>query len=135
MPRLPYIVEVYYHTHIPRHMENAIDYYVKRISGICRFSDEKVSGKIDTKGAYILDGRGKEMTTMEFISFIKSHNPGDRLRFIVGPPEGFTDEDRRKAANVISLSKLTLQHDIAHIVLLEQIYRALLTIAGVDYNK
>jgi 23S rRNA (pseudouridine1915-N3)-methyltransferase len=44
--------------------------------------------------------------------------------FAVGPADGFSDETRRTASKMISLGKMTLPHELARVVLLEQIYRA-----------
>jgi len=74
----------------------------------------------------LLDGRGKEMTSEQFASFIESQHSADvqQLIFAVGPADGFSQETRSRAQKLLSLSKMTLPHELARVVLLEQMYRA-----------
>jgi 23S rRNA (pseudouridine1915-N3)-methyltransferase len=74
----------------------------------------------------LLDGRGKEMTSEEFASFIESEQSADvqQLIFAVGPADGFSQQARNRAHRLLSLGKMTLPHELARVVLLEQIYRA-----------
>jgi 23S rRNA (pseudouridine1915-N3)-methyltransferase len=74
----------------------------------------------------LLDVRGKEFSSEELAHFIGRHqdsNPAP-LVFAVGPADGFSDEARQRAAALISLSRMTLPHELARIILLEQLYRA-----------
>ena len=74
----------------------------------------------------LLDSRGKEMTSREFASFIESEQSADvqQLIFAVGPADGFSQETRSRAHRLLSLGKMTFPHELARVVLLEQIYRA-----------
>lgn len=74
----------------------------------------------------VLDGRGKELTSEEFAAFIAAQQSADvqQLIFAVGPANGFSENARHTAARIISLGKMTLPHELARVVLLEQIYRA-----------
>ena len=74
----------------------------------------------------LLDSRGKEMTSGEFASFIESEQSADvqQLIFAVGPADGFSQETRSRAHRLLSLGKMTFPHELARVVLLEQIYRA-----------
>ena len=74
----------------------------------------------------LLDSRGKEMTSEQFAQWIESHRANDvqQLIFAIGPADGFSDVVRRVASGTISLGKMTLAHELARVVLLEQIYRA-----------
>lgn len=74
----------------------------------------------------LLDSRGRELSSEEFAEFLENHqnrNP-QPLLFAVGGANGFSDEARKSASSVLSLGKMTLAHELARIVLLEQIYRA-----------
>jgi 23S rRNA (pseudouridine1915-N3)-methyltransferase len=72
------------------------------------------------------------MTSREFASFIQKHS---FITFLIGGANGLPEEVRKKSNFLISLSKMTLQHDIARIVLLEQLYRADQIIKGNPYHR
>ena len=74
----------------------------------------------------LLDARGKELTSEQFAGFIEAQQSADvqHLIFAIGPANGFSDGSRDAADKVISFSKMTLPHELARVVLLEQIYRA-----------
>ena len=84
-----------------------------------------------------LDANGREFTSQEFANWIrKLRESGTReLVFFCGAAEGFPDEMRRDGDLKISLSRLTMPHELARVVLAEQIYRAFAAIAGHPYPK
>lgn len=112
--------------------------YFKRIS---RYSDvealplpdenalRKLREKNGTRPAHaivLLDTRGKQLSSEEFAQFLQNHqdrNP-QPLVLAIGPADGFTDPTRKSAAAILSLGKMTMAHELARIVLLEQVYRA-----------
>lgn len=74
----------------------------------------------------LLDGKGKEMTSEELAKFLGDHqerNPAPLL-FAIGPANGFTEETRQAANMLLSLGRMTIAHELARVVLLEQLYRA-----------
>ena len=74
----------------------------------------------------LLDGKGKQISSEELASFLgdcQSRNTSPLL-FGLGPADGFTDQARQAATLLLSLGKMTLAHELARIVLLEQLYRA-----------
>ena len=73
---------------------------------------------------------GKELDTYEFAKLIQDSN----TNFFIGGAFGFNEDFLNKVES-ISLSKLTLNHDIAKIVLCEQIYRSLCIIYNYPYHK
>lgn len=79
----------------------------------------------------ILDERGE---CLDSVAFAKMLNVA-RISFFIGGAFGFDDEFRNKADKIISLSKLTTSHDIARLMLFEQIYRALCINAKHPYHK
>ena len=85
----------------------------------------------------LLDGRGKQLSSEELAQFLSNHQ--DRkpspLLFAVGPANGFTDEARRAAALVLSFGKMTIAHELAQVLLLEQLYRALTILRGHPYHS
>jgi 23S rRNA (pseudouridine1915-N3)-methyltransferase len=56
------------------------------------------------------------------------------LLFAIGGPDGFSDEARRKAGLVLSLGKMTLPHELARVVVLEQLYRAFTILKNHPYH-
>ena len=86
----------------------------------------------------LLDSRGKEMTSEEFAKFIQNHqdrNP-QPLLFAIGGANGFGfgPGPHRSASLVLSLGKMTLAHELARVVLLEQLYRAFTILKGHPYH-
>jgi 23S rRNA (pseudouridine1915-N3)-methyltransferase len=105
--------------------------YEKRISSLAHAKFLETT-KIP-KDAILLDPRGREMSSEEFYELLrKRSSSGEKIIFVIGPPQGFSDVSGYER---ISLSKMTLQHDLARLVLLEQIYRALLKMKGTRYEK
>ena len=84
-----------------------------------------------------LDATGKEFTSQEFARWIgKLRDGGTReLVFFCGAAEGFPAELRGNKGIGISLSRLTMPHELARVALLEQIYRAFAILAGHPYPK
>lgn len=84
----------------------------------------------------LLDSRGKQMTSEEFASFIAAQQSADvqQLIFAIGPADGFRDETRGRANRLLSFGKMTLPHELARVVLLEQIYRAFTIIRRHPYH-
>lgn len=74
---------------------------------------------------------GKSLDTFEFSKLLSSES---EINFFIGGAFGFEEEFLKQTIN-ISLSKLTLSHKIARIVLCEQIYRALCILNNHPYHK
>ena len=58
-----------------------------------------------------------------------------RMFYAIGPADGWSAEARMRAAETISLGRITLPHELARIVAAEQIYRALTILAGHPYHS
>ena len=84
----------------------------------------------------LLDSRGKQLSSEEFAQFLRNHQDRNPLPllFAVGPPNGFAAETRQEAKLLLSLGKMTLAHELARVVLLEQLYRALTILKGHPYH-
>ena len=85
-----------------------------------------------------LDERGERLTTAELAKrFEALERRGDvkTVAFLIGASDGHTPELRQKADLVLSLSSLTLQHELALVVLLEQLYRVASMRAGSPYHR
>jgi len=83
-----------------------------------------------------LDESGSMMNSTQFARFIgDKHSLSNDIVFLIGGAYGLSPKVKSKAHRVLSMSKMTLQHDIALLVLLEQIYRAFTILHGQDYHK
>jgi 23S rRNA (pseudouridine1915-N3)-methyltransferase len=84
----------------------------------------------------LLDTRGKQLSSEEFAEFLGNHQDRNPLPllFAVGPANGFTTATRQEANLLLSLGKMTLAHELARVVLLEQLYRAFTILKGHPYH-
>lgn len=105
---------------------------------IVEVKEEHLSRFIDADAFNVLlDEKGKALTSAAFALFIEKMmiSSVKDIVFFVGGAEGFSDEFRKKADFLLSLSKMTLPHEMARMVLVEQIYRAFTIIRGEKYHK
>ena len=73
----------------------------------------------------LLDSRGKQLSSEELSEFLdREQLNAVPLLFAVGGSDGFCEEVRTHPSFTLSLGKMTLPHELARVVLLEQIYRA-----------
>lgn len=97
----------------------------------------KVAGADGKKHTLVLlDSRGRQFSSEEFAKFVgdyQTRNPLPLL-FGVGSADGFSETARRAAAQVISLGKMTLAHELARVVFLEQLYRACTILQNHPYH-
>jgi 23S rRNA (pseudouridine1915-N3)-methyltransferase len=84
-----------------------------------------------------LDTRGRTLTSEAFSRELRGLAEGGirELAFVVGGPVGLSEEVRRRARFLLSLSAMTLPHELALVVLCEQIYRAFTISRGEPYHK
>lgn len=84
----------------------------------------------------LLDARGRQFTSEEFAGLLRDQQDRgtQNLFFGIGPADGFSDNARAAADLVLSFGKMTLAHELARIVLLEQVYRALMILKGHPYH-
>lgn len=84
---------------------------------------------------FLLDEKGKAHDSRAFASQLGAlRDQGvSRFVFVIGGAFGFTDELRSRFS-LLSLSKMTFPHDLARLVLAEQLYRALQILAGTKYH-
>lgn len=84
----------------------------------------------------VLDVRGKPFSTPELADFIESWQMDGRdVAIIIGGPDGLDERFLSGTYTRLSLSKLTLPHPLARMVLIEQIYRALAINANHPYHR
>ena len=85
----------------------------------------------------LLDQRGRQLTSEELAEMLDAHQVRgtQSLIFAVGPADGFTQQARHVANLVLSLGRMTLAHELARVVLLEQLYRGFTIIKGHPYHR
>ena len=128
-------------------IQSLTDEYLKRLSRYAEveggaIKDEAALLKLCTRDSrprhalVLLDGRGRQLSSEELAKFLGDHqdrNPMPLL-FAVGAADGFTDQARQAATLVLSLGTMTLAHELARVVLLEQLYRAFTILKGHPYH-
>lgn len=140
-----------------RHCAALIADYLDRIKrfAACEVSELKEQGSRDEKRVIaaesvkllaaiekddfvvLLDERGETMTSPEMAEFIAARQQAatKRLAFVIGGFAGVSDEVRGRVNRQISLSRMTFPHELARVVLTEQIYRAFTLLGGLPYHK
>ena len=142
-----------------KHFITSIQEYVQRISHYVPFSFEVISELKGSKnlsekeqkdregeqilksflpGDYIvlLDEHGRERRSIEFAQWIQKRMSAGpkRLVFVVGGPYGFSEAVYAVAQEKVSLSQMTLSHQMIRLLFVEQIYRALTILNGEPYH-
>ena len=84
-----------------------------------------------------LDSGGRDLASVQFARWLEEEQRlGTReLRFVVGGAEGLDAEIVRRAHLVLSLGRMTWTHEMARVLVLEQVYRALTILRGMPYHK
>lgn len=85
----------------------------------------------------LLDEHGKDFTSTQFADLLKGEQDEGttKLAFAIGGPDGHGDELKQIAAKTIRLGKMTWPHQIARILLAEQVYRAITILSGHPYHR
>ncbi|TNF47576.1 23S rRNA (pseudouridine(1915)-N(3))-methyltransferase RlmH, partial [bacterium] len=139
-----------------QHYKEGIQFYLKRLGSYCsvqirEVTKEKSGSESSLEEAYgslkkqhmsaevrvALDQRGESMTSKEFAVWMqKVTNKGvRRVSFLLGGPHGLPDSAISDSSEVLSMSSMTLPHQMARLLLLEQIYRAFTIMRGEPYHK
>jgi 23S rRNA (pseudouridine1915-N3)-methyltransferase len=83
----------------------------------------------------VLDSRGKQFSSEELAVFLEREQVNATpLLFAIGGSNGFSEEARRNAGFMLSLGKMTLPHELARVVLVEQLYRAFTILKNHPYH-
>ena len=84
----------------------------------------------------VLDERGTQATTRELAGWLETWMAeGVSPAFIIGGADGLDDSVKARAAKRLGLSKLTLPHALARVMLAEQLYRSACIIKGHPYHR
>lgn len=135
--------------------QSAIEEYKKRLQKFCnlqiieldeqnKYQDvnkilsEEGKSIIANLGGYniLLDIEGKAYSSEELANKIKQTLlTSSTITFIIGGSYGVSDEVKRSVQERISFGKITMPHNLARVVALEQIYRAFMINSGAKYHK
>ena len=87
--------------------------------------------KYEKDSIFLLDENEKECNSVEFSRLMESRN---KIVFVIAGSLGWSDELRNSQYRKISLSKMTMPHELARLVLMEQIYRGITIINKKEYH-
>lgn len=103
-----------------------------------RSQSSRLVAAIPARGTVVvLDERGQMLDSLKFARWLErlTIDSPHGIHFVVGGDLGLDDSVRNRADKVLSLSAMTLPHQVARVVLLEQIYRACTLIRNIRYHK
>ena len=123
-----------------------LDDYVKRVgryaaTEVAEVRDESAMlKKLDAERAatvVLLDAGGKTLNSEEFAKWLgELRDRGTReLIFVCGDADGFPEAVRQRAPQRLSLGVMTFSHELARVMLAEQLYRAFAILSGSPYPK
>ena len=125
-----------------RYLREGMDLYVARIGHYVPFELLEVAeGQIMKQirpgdHLVLLDERGQSFSSVDWARNLEqkaAHLPKD-LVFVIGGPYGFPQELYDRSDELLSLSKMTMSHQLVRLVFLEQLYRAMTIIKGEHYH-
>lgn len=140
----------------PAPIEALADEYKRRLARHLDFAEFRVkpaAGRADVRRALVeeaaairrhltlgdavvaLDQLGRERNTEEFANWLEGRHRQRRMALVIGSDLGLDAEFKRQATELLALSRLTLSHQIARVLLLEQLYRACDWLAGGAYHR
>ncbi len=140
------------------YLDEGINMYVNRLKHYCRFSIQEFKGSKGIKNPMqikimeeseikskiqsndfiiVLDERGTQMNSIQFSTYIEKHMTDGigKLVFIIGGAYGFSDEFKQMAKSSISLSPMTMSHQLIRLVFVEQLYRAFTILKKIPYHN
>ncbi len=127
---------------IDRKYIELINEYAKRITKYGKIeileckTEETVMKNSEKTYRIVLDENGKTCGTAVFSALLNKINMEQKnISFIIGPAEGLSENVLIHADLKLALSELTLQHDMALLILIEQVYRAFTIMNNEPYHK
>jgi 23S rRNA (pseudouridine1915-N3)-methyltransferase len=84
----------------------------------------------------LLDSRGEALSSEELATLLGVRRDAGQqtIVFAIGPASGWSERARSQAQATLSLGRMTLAHELARLVLAEQLYRAFTILAGHPYH-
>jgi 23S rRNA (pseudouridine1915-N3)-methyltransferase len=137
-------------------LRGLVDDYAERLSHFvrCEVTELRELGRTDKSGidketqrisdalrpgavTVLLDPEGVEWTSQELAAQVRSWEGSGikEVAFVIGGPNGLASDFKARADKRWSLSRLTLTHEMARVLLFEQLYRAYTIIHGLPYQK
>jgi 23S rRNA (pseudouridine1915-N3)-methyltransferase len=105
---------------------------------IMRAQSARLLAAIPDRGyVVVLDERGQMFDSLKFAKWVErlTIDSPYGVNFVVGGDVGFDDSVRKRADKLLALSPMTLPHQYARVILLEQVYRACTLIRNISYHK
>jgi 23S rRNA (pseudouridine1915-N3)-methyltransferase len=105
---------------------------------IMRAQSARLLATIPERGyVVVLDERGQTFDSLKFAKWIErlTIDSPHGVNFVVGGDVGFDESVRRRADKLLALTPMTLPHQFARVILLEQLYRACTLMRNIPYHK
>lgn len=146
-----------------QYLRDACDEYKKRLSTLCKLnlveltperlsdnpSQKEIENALANEGRHIIEKipngakvytmciEGRQLSSEQLSSDLDSAAVSgvSSIAFIIGGSFGLSDEVKSKGTVRLSMSKMTFPHQLARVMLLEQIYRAMQISIGTKYHK
>ncbi|MDR0406204.1 MAG: 23S rRNA (pseudouridine(1915)-N(3))-methyltransferase RlmH [Clostridiales bacterium] len=133
--------------------KNAVSDYAKRLSRYCAFQIAEVRDFPDDQNSTAREAalilpkikgicvplcvEGEQLTSEALAEFLRRHavEGGSRVTFVIGGSLGLDEKIKSAGRLRLSLSKMTFPHQLARVLLTEQLYRAFKIISGENYHK
>jgi 23S rRNA (pseudouridine1915-N3)-methyltransferase len=145
-------------TRMPSWVRSACDEYLTRLRGslavalteiepasrraggapqaVAREGERLLAALLPADHVIALDERGRELTTRELATWLGGRmQQGEDLAFLIGGPDGLAREVLARSHYTLALSRLTLPHALARVLLTEQLYRAHCILANHPYHR
>lgn len=144
----------------PNHwVEEACQSYIKRLPSSFKFQQTRIQPVKRTKNTHIesardqewqlineniskqsllilLDERGKQFSSKSFSTQVDQwQQNGQDVSFVIAGADGVNTHHRQQANGMIALSQLTLPHEMARLLLVEQLYRAWSILSNHPYHR
>jgi 23S rRNA (pseudouridine1915-N3)-methyltransferase len=97
---------------------------------------ERILARISARTVVACDERGRGMTSADFSSWMRRlQEAATDVDIVIGGALGLSEAVRSRATHTLSLAPWTLSHELARLVLAEQLYRAGTIVRGEPYHK
>ena len=125
-------------------LEEAMAEYVRRLSPVAKIETVWVGEDVQLlrlvakeRQIICLDPQGQQLDSLAFASLIQAKliEGGSRLTFVIGGPDGLPHDLRAGPWTRVSLSSLTFTHQLARLILAEQLYRSFEILRGSPYHR